>query len=139
MWCAHIGVRDSMSPRAVGRGGLLLACAGGTSTQEAPRRQLMRSASDVAERIAFDLIALLHQGAPPDEFAQRLASAEALADAGPGKSALVETVRMAMAVRNRIELLQERERGLLAVIESAQDLSSRLEYKSLLSAIVSRA
>jgi sugar diacid utilization regulator/GAF domain-containing protein len=101
----------------------------------------MRSAIDVeaGERIAFDLITLLHQGAPAEEFAHRLADAEALPDAGPGKSTLVETVRMAMAVRNRIELLQERERGLLAVIESAQDLSSRLEYKSLLSAIVSRA
>jgi hypothetical protein len=44
-----------------------------------------------------------------------------------------------MAVRNRLELQQERERGLLAVIESAQDLSSRLDLQGLLSAIVSRA
>jgi hypothetical protein len=35
--------------------------------------------------------------------------------------------------------LQERERGMLAIIESAQDLSSRLDLTSLLSAIVSRA
>jgi sugar diacid utilization regulator/GAF domain-containing protein len=94
---------------------------------------------DAGEQIAFDLIKLLHQGAPPDDFAHRLADAEGLPDTGPRKSTLVENVRMAMAVRNRIELLQERERGLLAVIESAQDLSSRLEYKSLLGAIVSRA
>ena len=46
---------------------------------------------------------------------------------------------MAMAVRNRLELQQQRERGMLAVIESAQDLSSRLDLTSLLSAIVSRA
>jgi sugar diacid utilization regulator len=42
-------------------------------------------------------------------------------------------------VRNRLELHQERERGLLAVIESAQDLSSRLDLQGLLKAIVSRA
>ena len=71
--------------------------------------------------------ALLHQGAPADEFARRLAEAESLADDHPGKSTLVETVRMAMAVRNRLELQQQRERGMLAVIESAQDLSSRLD------------
>ena len=46
---------------------------------------------------------------------------------------------MAMAVRNRLELQQQRERGLLAVIDSAQDLSSRLDLQELLSAIVSRA
>ncbi|HEX4508512.1 MAG TPA: GAF domain-containing protein, partial [Burkholderiaceae bacterium] len=68
-----------------------------------------------------------------------MADVDALPGAYPGKSVLVETVRMAMAVRNRLELLQERERGLLAVIESAQDLSSRLDLKGLLSAIVSRA
>ena len=46
---------------------------------------------------------------------------------------------MAMAVRNRLELLQQREQGMLAVIESAQDLSSRLNLTSLLRAIVSKA
>ncbi len=46
---------------------------------------------------------------------------------------------MAMAVRNRLEVQQERERGLLAVIESAQDLSSLLDLEGLLTAIVSRA
>lgn len=101
----------------------------------------MRGVIDVdrSERIAVDLINLLHQGATADDFAERLADVEGLPDSRPGKSALVETVRMAMAVRNRLELLQERERGLLAVIESAQELSRRLDYKGLLGAIVSRA
>jgi hypothetical protein len=80
-----------------------------------------------------------HQGAPADEFARRLSEVESLPDDHPGKSTLVEAVRMAMAVRNRLELQQQRERGMLAVIESAQDLSSRLDLTSLLSAIVSRA
>jgi GAF domain-containing protein len=94
---------------------------------------------DSSEQTVRDLIDLLHQGAPADEFACRLADVDALPPGYPGKSALVETVRMAMAVRNRLELQQEREHGLLAVIESAQDLSSRLDLKGLLSAIVSRA
>jgi hypothetical protein len=57
----------------------------------------------------------------------------------PGKSTLIETVRMAMAVRNRLEVQQQRERGMLAVIESARTLSSRLDLTGLLRAIVSRA
>ena len=101
----------------------------------------MRSAVgvDPSEQIAGALVELLHQGAPADDFVRRLAEVEALPEACPGKSTLIETVRMAMAVRNRLELQQQRERGMLAVIESAQDLSSRLDLTGLLSAIVSRA
>ncbi|MFZ5551429.1 MAG: GAF domain-containing protein [Pseudomonadota bacterium] len=91
------------------------------------------------EALASELVRLLHQGAPAEVFAQHLADAEALPDDAPGKSARTERVRMAMAVRNRLELLQQREQGMLAVIESAQDLSSRLNLTSLLSAIVSKA
>src|SRR5947208_2976459 len=90
--------------------------------------------AEIGEQTASALLELLHQGAPADEFARRLAAVESLAD-----STAVEAVRMAMAVRNRLELLEQRERGMLAVIESAQDLSSRLDLTSLLSAIVSRA
>lgn len=91
------------------------------------------------EQLVRDLVELLHQGASADEFAQRLALLDALPPDDPDKPRRVETVRMAMAVRNRLELHQERERGLLAVIESAQDLSSRLDLQGLLDAIVSRA
>ncbi|HEX6722132.1 MAG TPA: helix-turn-helix domain-containing protein [Burkholderiaceae bacterium] len=94
---------------------------------------------DAHEQTVRDLIELLHQGASADELARRLALLDALPPDDPAKPSLVETVRMAMAVRNRLELHQERERGLLAVIESAQDLSSRLDLQGLLEAIVSRA
>src|SRR6195952_3961268 len=90
-------------------------------------------------QIAGELVRLLHQNAGPDEFAQRLAEVEAMPDAWADKSSLVETVRMAMAVRNRMELQQQREDGMLAVIESAQELSSRLDLTSLLHTIVSKA
>lgn len=95
--------------------------------------------SDEAGQTVRELVALLHRGAPADEFAARLSAADALPDDHPDKSLLTETVRMAMAVRNRLELQEDRERGLLAVIESAQDLSSRLDLQGLLAAIVSRA
>src|SRR4051812_15289832 len=94
---------------------------------------------DRDENTASALIELLHQGAPADDFARRLGQVEALPDGDPGKSTLIETVRMAMAVRNRLEVQQQRERGMMAVIESAQDLSSRLDLTDLLRAIVSRA
>lgn len=93
---------------------------------------------DPGEPIASQLVRLLHQGAPAEVFAQRLVEAEALPEVAD-RSAQAESVRMAMAVRNRLELLQHREQGLLAVIESAQDLSSRLNLTSLLRAIVAKA
>ena len=94
---------------------------------------------EYTSQIAGELVRLLHQNAGPDEFAQRLAEVEAMPDAWADKSSLVETVRMAMAVRNRMELQQQREHGMLAVIESAQELSSRLDLTRLLRTIVAKA
>lgn len=91
------------------------------------------------EEVGTELIGLLHRSAPADELAIRLARAEALSDDDPRKSRLVEVVRMAMAVRNRLELQEQRERGMLAVVESARDLSSRRDLTGLLHAIVARA
>ena len=101
------------------------------------RRSVVRV--DTVDRIACDLLELLHRGASAEHFAHRLAVAEALSDDDPGKSTLVECARIAAAVRDRLDLQQQRERAMLAVIESARDLSSRLDLTSLLSAIVSRA
>lgn len=95
--------------------------------------------AEAAQAIAWDLVRLLHQGAGAEDFAGRLAEAEALPDHEPARSGLVELVRMAMALRNRLELSQQRESGMLAVIESARDLSSHLDLGGLLRAIVSRA
>lgn len=95
--------------------------------------------ADAAQVIAWDLIRMLHQGAAAEDFAARLADAEALPEQERAKAGLVELVRMAMALRNRLDLSQQRESGMLAVIESARDLSSRLDLKELLRAIVSRA
>jgi hypothetical protein len=94
---------------------------------------------DTGEKLLSTLIGLLHQGAPAEDFALRLAEAEALRAQHPGGANLVEGVRMAMAVRNRLEQFQQREQGMLALMESAQDLSSRLDLDNLLAAIVTRA
>ncbi len=92
-----------------------------------------------SKAILADLIRFLHQGASPDEFFAQIARAEALTEPTQDKSSLVECIRMAMAIRNRLELQQQREQGLLAVIESAQDLSSHLDLLELLRAIASKA
>ena len=94
---------------------------------------------NTVEHVVTDLIRLLHQNAPAEDMARRLVQAEMLPDDTPGKSTIVELVRMAMAVRNRLELQQQSEQGMLAVVESAKDLSSRLDLTGLLRAIVSRA
>ena len=95
--------------------------------------------ADRIERASHELIGLLHQEAPVDTFVERLAWAEALPGNSPEKSGLVEHIRMAMAIRNRLDLWQQRESGMLAVIESARDLSGRLDHPELLRAVVSRA
>ena len=91
------------------------------------------------ETMAAELVGLLHGNAPAEDFAARLAALEALPDALAQKNSMVELVRMAMGLRNRLEQHEQRERGLLAVIESAQDLAGRLDLSGLLNAIVTRA
>lgn len=140
MSAAHI-VRPAPVWRACGMGPPAAAAAvpSASVTAAQPAAPGPPMPIDNASHIASELVQLLHQGAAADEFARRLAVVEAMPGAWPGKSNLTETVRMAMAVRNRLELLLQREHGMLAVIESAQDLSGRLDRSSLLTAIVARA
>lgn len=94
---------------------------------------------ELGDAILGELVDLLHQGGPAEEFADLLARAEDLPDEMPDKAGLCERIRMGMAVRNRLDLWQQRESGMLAVIESARDLSSRLNLDELLHAVVSRS
>ena len=91
------------------------------------------------DNIAAELITLLHRSAPAEELALRLERAEALPEYDPRRAGLVEAVRMAMAVRNRLDLQEQRERGMLAVMESAKELSSSLGLTGLPQAIAMRA
>lgn len=95
--------------------------------------------TDADQGVLQDLVELLHQGASAEEFAALLAHVEDLPAGTPGKQGLAERVRMGMAVRNRLDLWQQRESGMLAVIESARDLSGRLNLSELLHAVVSRS
>lgn len=95
--------------------------------------------AEVTDAVLHELVELLHQGASADDFSALLAQVEDLPADTPGKSDLAERVRMGMAVRNRLDLWQQRESGMLAVIESARDLSGRLDLNELLHAVVSRS
>ena len=101
----------------------------------------MRSSNPTegASGIAAELIVLLHNDAPVAEFKRLLDAVEILPQTVAGKPALADLAKKGMAVRERLDSQQDRERGLLAVIDSAQDLSSRLQLTDLLRAIVSRA
>ena len=89
--------------------------------------------------IGQTMIRLLHDSTPLEIFAEQLAHIEKLPDAAPAKAARLTCVRMAIEVRERLELHHQRELGMLAVIESARELSSRLDLSSLLATIVTRA
>lgn len=95
--------------------------------------------NQTAEHIGEELVNLLHRGAPSEAFAARMAQVEALPDSRVGKAALVELVRMGMAIHHRLDVQAQRESGMLAVIESARDLTSRLDLPELLRLVVSRA
>jgi len=97
------------------------------------------AAAAASDHIGESLIELLHRAGPAEELAAYLAQVEALPDDMPRKSDLLELVRMAMAVRHRLDVQHQRESGMLAVIESARDLSSRLDLPELLRTVVSRA
>lgn len=85
------------------------------------------------------LIHLLHGEATAEDFVVQLAQVELLPIPAHKKSTLIENIRMAMAVQNRLELQQKREHGLLAVMESAYDLSRHLDLTELLRATASKA
>ncbi|AOF85913.1 GAF domain protein [Hydrogenophaga sp. RAC07] len=91
------------------------------------------------ERIGHALVDLLHRSASSAEFAARLAQAQAWPDETPDKHEQIELVHKAMAIHDRLDVRQQREIGMLAVIESARDLSSRLDLPETLSLVVSRA
>lgn len=96
-------------------------------------------AVDTPDPIGEALLKLLHSGAPAEQLAARLAQVEALPAEDPNKAHWMELVRMTLAVHHRLDMQQQRESGMLAVIDSARDLSSRLDLQELLHAVVSRA
>lgn len=92
-----------------------------------------------AERLIPDLVSLLHRNAPIEEFHACLAGLEASSDGTTDIAGAMEMVKMAMAVKRQLDLHESNEQGLLALVDSAKDLSSQLDLTSLLNAIVARA
>ncbi|NEX62428.1 helix-turn-helix domain-containing protein [Noviherbaspirillum galbum] len=93
----------------------------------------------VSRDLATELVGLLHRNAPIEEFAAHLARAEVMHLEGKDSAGTANLVRMAMGVKNRLDMHQLSEQGMLAMFDSAKDLSSRLDTDSLLGAIVTRA
>ena len=79
------------------------------------------TAADTTSSLLLDL---LSREATPDDYAALLARMAAQATSSAGRDQVREHVRLALAIRERIELHQQKERGLLAVIDSAQDLTA---------------
>lgn len=85
------------------------------------------------------LVDLLHQDADKGRIAALLEHARLLPDASAGKVGLTRGLEQAMAIKDRAQQLQQRERGLLAVLESAQDLTAITDIDRVLQTIVQRA
>ncbi|WP_345797406.1 GAF domain-containing protein [Castellaniella sp. MT123] len=85
------------------------------------------------------IVGLLHVDAGKEEFARLLEHARKLPAKVSDREDLIHCIELALTVKERIELHQERERGLLAVLETAQDLTAITDPDHILEAIVQRA
>jgi GAF domain-containing protein len=88
--------------------------------------------------LQYDIVMLLHTDGVKDDFARLLARVHALSD-GPDKDLLLDSAQKGMEVRDRLDHHQTRERGLMALIETAHDLTALRDIDAVLQAIVQRA
>jgi len=86
----------------------------------------------------LDAFSLLLRDAPPEDYAQLLRSIDIAQVTPAERNALREGLQMALAIRLRLEQHQQKERGLLAVIDTAQDLTAMRDIDQVLQAIVRR-
>ncbi|UYO92285.1 helix-turn-helix domain-containing protein [Pollutimonas sp. M17] len=91
-----------------------------------------------ATPVEADIVRLLHRDASRQELAGLLDKARLLPD-GPEKTRLIQSIEMGVTIKERMDQHQLRERGLLAVIETAQDLTAITDLDKVLQAIVQRA
>lgn len=95
--------------------------------------------AESAAALGNELIALLYQNAGKEEFSRVLARIVASGHSVASKELLSHGAQMAQTIRERFEEYQQRERGLNAVIETAQDLTAIRDLDRTLQAIVHRA
>src|SRR5690606_31936205 len=91
-----------------------------------------------APSIEAEIVRMLHQDARRQELAGLLDQVRVLPD-GPERTRLIQSVEMGVTIKERLDQHQLRERGLLAVIETAQDLTAITDLDKVLQAIVQRA
>lgn len=87
---------------------------------------------------SLDAFALLLREAPPEDYAQLLRAIDIADVAHAERSTLRDALQMALALRVRLEQHQQKERGLLAVIDTAHDLTAMRDIDQVLHAIVRR-
>lgn len=92
-----------------------------------------------AREVQSELLAMLQRNASQLEFNEMLARVEANTGDSTGNALLAGSIRAAVAVREQQALQQRRERGLLVVLETAQDLTAIRDLELVLQAIVRRA
>ncbi|MDN5844060.1 MAG: GAF domain-containing protein, partial [Alcaligenaceae bacterium] len=85
-----------------------------------------------------EIIHMLHRDAGRPDLAALRAHAEHLPE-GPERTRLLHCLSMGLTVKDRMEQHQQRERGLMAVIDTAQDLTRMTDTDKVLQLIVQRA
>jgi len=85
------------------------------------------------------MIDLLHRDADKSRFLSFLARVKELPGNSAGKNDLLRSAEQALDIKERSQQHQQRERGLLAVLETAQDLTAIMDLDRVLQAIVQRA
>jgi sugar diacid utilization regulator len=97
-------------------------------------------AQDPGDLLQLEILALLERDAGADELTALLGRIDALPpDEEARRDRLTHSVHLGMAIRQRLEEQQQRERGLVAVIETARDLTALRDIEQVLEAIVRRA
>lgn len=94
---------------------------------------------ELATRVHEELLDLLLRGAGAEELGALLARVQALPVGDAWRDALSRSVETGLALRARLEQQQLRERSLVAVLESARDLTALHDLEQVLQAIVRRA
>ena len=85
------------------------------------------------------VLSLLRRNAPVDEFTALLGGIKELANADVPRETLAQSVEAGLALRERLVQQEQRERALVAVIETAKDLTALRDIELVLQAIVRRA
>ena len=102
-------------------------------------RAPVHQAPDSVGAIQGKVLSLLGRNAPVDEFTALLGGIKELASTDVPRETLAQSVEAGLALRERLVQQEQRERALVAVIETARDLTALRDVEQVLQAIVRRA